>query len=166
MNITQLIATLTRFLELNPQYAEVSVNTMQGGEVTGYGTGSKGFVLANRCDHKIEEKSSYTYFAAIFAEAGIEVISAKELVNPYWPRSYSDTIMENPWWFIKTEFGWIEIGWRKRVMNISYGDTGLQGQLTTDDVTKDLTFVHAWSREKAVEYLKQLKAYLGGKAKS
>lgn len=66
----------------------------------------------------------------------------------------------DPWWLIKTPFGLIEIGWRKRVISIDWSDTAARVVVTSDEVTKDRTSVHAWSEEKALEYLKALRVAL------
>lgn len=54
------------------------------------------------------------------------------------------------------------IGWRKRVIQIDWKDCDVKLDVTADDVTKDDFNVHAWSTEKAVEYLKALAPYLNG----
>lgn len=59
---------------------------------------------------------------------------------------------------MKTEFGWIEIGPRKRVIHISWEDTHYRGQLMkNEDVTWSGTTIHAWTMAKALEYLTELK---------
>lgn len=67
---------------------------------------------------------------------------------------------ERPAWFVKTAAGWIEIGWRKRVISIDWHETGYRGEITRDDVMQDVSGVHAYSREKAVEYLRTLRERL------
>lgn len=94
---------------------------------------------------------------AIFCLSGIEILKKWELMNQYWPRNYTDAIMKNPWWLVKTEFGLITIGWRKRVISIDWSDTGIKCEIGPDDVTKTETMIHAWSELKAVEYLQKLK---------
>jgi len=118
---------------------------------------------------------------AIFTLAGIEVFNLWQLPNGYHgpartenldiPRVYEEGVtlltypqleflnsavpsFKSPWWLVKTKHGLIEIGWRKRVISIDWSDTPIRKHVTKDDVTKDLTSVHAWSLEKAVEYLK------------
>lgn len=95
---------------------------------------------------------------AIFTLAGIQVLNLWELANRYWPTvdAYLKIRAESPWWLVKTPFGLIMIGWRKRVINIDWSDTSLRVVVTKDDVTKDETHVHAWEEVKAVEYLKAL----------
>jgi hypothetical protein len=68
-----------------------------------------------------------------------------------------DPEREEPWFLVKTEYGYVEIGWRHRVISINWGDTNLEKVITADDVTKDPHGVHAWSVSKAIEYLASLK---------
>ena len=90
--------------------------------------------------------------------AGFEIKSLHRLDNKYWPQhqDYFEVRKNNPWWLAITPHGPIEIGWRKRVISISWADTPLQYTVTEDDVTKSKTLVHAWSYAKALEYLDNL----------
>jgi len=92
----------------------------------------------------------------LFALAGIEIINKWKLHNGYWNRP-NETGNYFPWWLVKTQSGLIEIGWRKNVMQIDWSDTGVRAEVTKDEVTKDETGVHAWTEEKALEYLKELR---------
>ncbi len=92
----------------------------------------------------------------LFALAGIEIINTWKLHNGYWNRP-DETGDYFPWWLVKTPAGLVEIGWRKRVIDISWNDTDIRAVITKDDVTKSETMVHAWSEEKALEYLKELR---------
>lgn len=84
----------------------------------------------------------------IFSMAGIAVLRVKALADGYgFPA----------WWFVKTPVGWIEIGWRKRVIEIDWTDTQVRVIVTTDDVAKSETGVHAESEGAAVRYLKALR---------
>lgn len=94
---------------------------------------------------------------ALFEMAGFEVKSIHELPNDYWPEAYTDLRKANPWWLIETQFGLIEIGWRKRVISIHWSSTAMRVEVTTDNVTKDADMVHAWGYPKALEYLAALK---------
>ena len=98
--------------------------------------------------------------AGLFALAGIEAIRFEALIDGYGydpddPRYY-ETLPRCAWWFVKTKVGWIKIGWRKRVINIEWSDTPILQVLTDDSVTKGLTYIHAWSEEDALKYLKLL----------
>lgn len=97
----------------------------------------------------------------LFALAGIPVLNIKPLPDGYGyspddPRYY-ETPPRCAWWFVKTAAGWVEVGWRKRVININWEDTPVRKVITADDVTKSETTVHAWDTSKALEYLTALK---------
>lgn len=94
-------------------------------------------------------------FKALFLLAGIPVLNTHELPNGYWPDNihYAEIRGRHPWYLFMTPFGAVKIGWRKRVMSISWTDTKVGLQVTEDDVTKELDMVHAWSIPKALEYL-------------
>lgn len=94
----------------------------------------------------------------LFAVAGIPVSRMWKLENDYWPdaEAYDQVRKENPWWLAKTLDGMIAIGWRKRVIEIDWADTPMRMIVTADDVTKDVTYVHAYSYAKALEYLMAL----------
>lgn len=88
----------------------------------------------------------------LFYMAGISIIGKpRPILNGYWnePNAY-------PWWFVKTARGYIELGWRKRVIEINWSDTDVRGVVTADEVTKDDIGVHAYSMAKAVEYMTEL----------
>jgi hypothetical protein len=62
-----------------------------------------------------------------------------------------------PWFVITTNKGRIRIGWRKRVINIDWSDSVIKEDSKTlfpgEDVTKIDKTIHAWSYEKAKEYI-------------
>lgn len=112
---------------------------------------------------------------ALFTLADIKILTLWKLPNGYWPEvapddwndhsqvntflRYQRLRVDSPWWLVKTNFGLIKIGWRKRVLNIDWSDTEIRVIVTEDDVTKDKTLVHAWTQLKAVEYLTELKKH-------
>lgn len=98
-------------------------------------------------------------FQAIFTLAEIGSIEWYRLENNYWPAYPSYFALRTPWYLVKTDFGLIKIGWRKRVINIDWSDTGIRHVVTADEVTKNETMVHAWTKEKAIEYLKSLRTF-------
>jgi len=72
-------------------------------------------------------------------------------------------IIEKPWWLVFTDFGVFKIGWRKRVIEISWRliDTVIVGEdITKDDVTKSNSYIHAYGNAKAVEYLTRIRLLL------
>lgn len=101
-----------------------------------------------------------TEVMGLFAVAGIEVLRREALIDGYGYQASDPRLFEHPlrcvWWFIKTKYGWVKIGWRKRVISIEWEDTPIRKIITSDDVTKDQTYVHAWSEEDALKYLKAL----------
>ncbi len=103
------------------------------------------------------DTSDIEKFKALFVLAGIAVTNVHELPNGYWPESYADLRKAHPWALMITEYGPIKIGWRKRVLNINWADTGIRTIITEDDTTKDEQMVHAWSYVKALEYLTDLR---------
>ena len=64
-----------------------------------------------------------------------------------------------PWFIVTTKIGRIKIGWRKRVIHIDWSDTIISGDGETlfPEESKKTTvgdkYIHAWSYEKAKEYI-------------
>lgn len=111
------------------------------------------------------EKNNYRLLSqkeieALFTLAGISILNIKALPDgySYSPEDsrYFEVFPKCVWWFVKTPAGWVEIGWRKRVISIDWIDTTIRKIITDDNVTKNLTYVHAWGRQKALEYLTSL----------
>lgn len=98
---------------------------------------------------------------ALFHVAGYTVQHLWELPNPYWPKSDDFDSVRTPWWLVMTQWGPIRVGRRKRVLAIHWEASSIRGDVTLDEVTKGDDHVHAWSIEKAVEYLVALRK-LGG----
>ena len=65
-----------------------------------------------------------------------------------------------PWFIVTTEVGRFKIGWRKRVINIDWSETiGTEPSnslFPEEDVTKGEKYIHAWSVEKAKEYIDKI----------
>ncbi len=94
---------------------------------------------------------------SILTLAGLRPERMWELANGYWPLAPSYDDVRSPWWLAQTSIGLIRIGSRKRVVSIEWDACKVRGIVTTDDVTKRDTMVHAWSMAKAVEYLQRLR---------
>lgn len=99
---------------------------------------------------------------AIFVLAEIPILRVWALVDGYGyspsdPR-YFTTLPTQVWWLVKTPLGLIEVGWRKRVIQIDWSESDVRCDVTSDDVTKSDSMVHAWSEAKAIEYLKTLRS--------
>ena len=106
-------------------------------------------------DHR--HHSKWEFFAALFTLADIKVLNVWELANCYFPPVFVVGRTNTPWWLVKTEVGLIKIGRRKRVWVIDWEDTPIRKIITSDEVTKNETIVHAWTEEKLLEYLKVLR---------
>ncbi len=133
--------------------------------ITGCGSAPSGKVVDTECpDCKAIGKVSNmepwygrelkeTEVQSIMALAKIKVIASPyKLMNEYHSGS-SEKQYWHPWWLVKTEYGFIKIGWRKRVIHIEWSDTPIRAIVTIDELTKDPCYVHAYSVAKAVEYL-------------
>lgn len=76
------------------------------------------------------------------------------------PNEYgSDLDFYGPWIMVETPRGRLKMGWRKRVINIDWSLMGMQvtpETFASEEVTKWATGIHAWSSEKAVEYLRKI----------
>ena len=103
---------------------------------------------------------------SIFNIVGLKVLKIWRLPNQYYTFSESesdDDIRKNsvyrerrPWWLVKTQFGLIEVGPRKRVFSIDWSDTGIKVTMTKaieKGITNGETFVHAYSLVEAAEFL-------------
>jgi|GEM_PF-2710038 len=98
---------------------------------------------------------------AMFTLAGFTILGEPlKLQNRYWHGN--EKAYYHPWWFVRTAYGWIEIGWRKRVMSIDWTHTTVRHVVTTDELTKGDDHVHAYSEAKAIEYLTELHRFAAG----
>ena len=91
-------------------------------------------------------KISRSEVTSIFNLAGFKVISVKLLPDGYGydiddPRYFAEP-PRCGWWFVKTEWGWFEVGWRKRVLSIEWSDTKLPFDFTDHSTTRGSNFVH------------------------
>lgn len=101
----------------------------------------------------IETKKNRELLDVFFPEA----IFIEEIPNGYYSSSFYEHL---PWFIVTTKIGRIEIGWRKRVISIDWSDSiALKNgcELFKDeDVTKGDDYIHAWSIEKAEEYINKI----------
>ncbi len=88
---------------------------------------------------------------------GDQAIFVRELPNEYCSKWCCEHI---PWFSVTTKIGPIKIGWRKRVLNIDWSDstvaTPAEILFPREDVTKSGRSIHAWSYDKATEYLRTI----------
>ncbi len=104
-------------------------------------------------------KRSLEEAEAAFTLAGWTIAHRWELANGYWPDSPDYDDVRSPWWLFLTPapVGLIRWGRRKRVIEIEWAASAFRGIVTTDDVTKSDTYVHAHTVEDAVTYLRILR---------
>lgn len=119
-------------------------------------TDDEDWAMRKRRDEMLAE--SEKTFTAVMTLAGFTVLMRWELANGYWPANPSYDDIRAPWWLFMTELGPVQIGRRKRVIHIEWSATPVRAVVTKDEVTKGDDHVHAYSTEKAVEYLKALRA--------
>ena len=106
------------------------------------------------------DNAKWDFFNALFTLAKISVLAHWELPNQYLPSVYVTSRLKSPWWLVKTPYGLLKIGRRKRVWSLHWDDTKLRNVITEDNTTKDIDMVHAWTEEKLLEYLKELRTQL------
>lgn len=91
---------------------------------------------------------------ACFPEGHIFV---RPIPNGYCGRACCE---HKPWHQVTTRIGVITVGWRKRVISIDWSDTTVAAKAAElfpdEDVTKIDRLIHAWSYEKAREYIAKL----------
>lgn len=94
-------------------------------------------------------------FRKIFIEAGFKLVDMQET-----PNEYSQSEHDAPWYRVKTEVGYIDVGWRRRVINIDWGPIqhkeGILDLFDKESVTKGNHFIHAWGWTAAKEYLTKI----------
>ena len=109
----------------------------------------------NEADQREEH---VTELIGIFHLAGFEIIHTETIDSQYCSES---CCYKFPWIIATTNLGRIKLGWRKRVMNLdwSQSDITAMGEILfkEEETTKGEKYIHCWSKEKAVEYLKKLK---------
>lgn len=113
------------------------------------------------CNRKNLQKKTREKFRQIFATAGFKNIKTNATQNRYCGCDYCA-----PWFNVKTKYGNILIGWRKRVINIDWSgltkreDRRLLHLFNGEDVTKEFAYIHAYGWDKAQDYLTRIHDYL------
>lgn len=86
-------------------------------------------------------------------------IFVEEIPNGYGDMYY---LKHLPWFIVTTPKGRIKIGWRKRVIEIDWSDSPIKEDsedlFDDEDVTKGHKSIHAWSVDKAKEYIAKILA--------
>lgn len=116
----------------------------------------------NTCNKIYLRESMKAKFKKLFEGSGFKDVKMFARKN-----EYCSCELCAPWFNVKTEFGNIKIGWRKRVINIDWGSPtvtvrskllhkNISSLFKDEDVTKGNDYIHAWGWEKAQEYLTKI----------
>lgn len=93
-------------------------------------------------------------FREILDASDMPYTGIRAIPNEYYT---TDPTYFGPWFIVTTQWGALRIGYRKRVISIKWDDTQINhnGGVTFKDegVTVGRTMVHAWGKDKAIEYL-------------
>jgi hypothetical protein len=102
----------------------------------------------------IEDEQAF--FKEVLDRSEMPYTAMRAIPNEY----YTDPTYFGPWFIVDTEWGALRIGYRKRVINIDWSGTQINhnGDITFKDegVTVGRTMIHAWGKDKAIEYLRTL----------
>ncbi len=104
-----------------------------------------------------KRKEHVVELTELFKSAGFETIHVETIESGYCKES---CCYKFPWIIVTTPKGRIKLGWRKRVMNLDWSESDItaMGEILFKDekTTTGEKYIHCWSKEKAVEYLKKL----------
>lgn len=113
------------------------------------------------CRHIACANDSLNDFGQCFTDAGYENFKMSLTAN-----GYCRCNLCKPWVNVKFTVGNSEksftVGWRKRVIEITVnGDEkiDLSKLFSSEDVTKNVNYIHAWSSSDAVKYLATIREY-------
>lgn len=99
-------------------------------------------------DNRVMTRAHVEAFCVL---SGVKYSAIWDTSNLYWK---GDNSIRGPWWLINTAHGVIRVGWRKRVVEIDWTQTGLKINLrVTDQVTQTESMIHAWCYGDVVRYL-------------
>jgi hypothetical protein len=88
-----------------------------------------------------------------------EILESAGIIGKITPitNAYTSDEDSGPWIEVETLFGKIRMGWRKRVINIDWpSKIDMTKEFESEGVTKGTSFIHAWGKPKAIEYLKKI----------
>lgn len=94
----------------------------------------------------------------IYEDAGVTAIYMEPLPNGYCSLP---CCLNKPWFRVTSKIGHVVIGWRKSVISIDWKDTQVKKSgesLSSDNVTRWESGIHAYGVEKATEYIRALHA--------
>ena len=121
-----------------------------GDEIFGVCSWSFFHVLCLTAQRRVKELA---HFTEIFEAAGYPVGVFTPIKNEYWGEETSP-----PWFRVKTAIGEFIIGWRKRVISITWPrHLAAPPLFENEDVTQESNLIHAWGRDKCIEYLRAIR---------
>jgi hypothetical protein len=108
----------------------------------------------HECHRKHLAKTELEYFHKVFAEAGYQKVRFTRI-----PNQYCTCERCAPWYKVNADGIPFTIGWRKRVISIQSTDPRIVFDkiFPKEDVTKFTHEIHAWGREKCIEYLSTIR---------
>lgn len=109
------------------------------------------------CIAKQKENNEYNYFATIFDRAGYSKYDLTAIPNEYC----NNPSCCPPWFNVNTDIGTFTIGWRKRVIKLTWPkNINALPLFNNENVTKESTYIHVEGTNKAVEYLKLIRNFV------
>lgn len=116
------------------------------------------------CERVSLESKAGEYYLEVATAAGFDVGAQNATCTMMAePNSYHPNATESwPWARLTTPWGDIVFGWRKRVITIhlEFDGLNLETLFSQEDVTKGEHLIHAWGKEKAIEYLTRIREQL------
>lgn len=140
----------------------ITVQKVEEGKFTEVHAHKKCAILMRSC-------AELSMFRNTFSLAGFEFAFFKPIKNGYLINEDGESLSATPWYTVGTLIGDITIGWRKRVIHIDWPeliDESASNETTVnfaeevfkdEDVTKGINMIHAWSYDKAAEYLRKVR---------
>ena len=123
--------------------------------------GDEGFVHVRTYQHSACHAATLAarmeaMFDSAFQMAGYQASQLIAIPNQYGSGDYL-----GPWFEVRTELGVITIGWRRRVIQIDWSQTGRDLEHLFEEAgTKAAQYVHAYGYREASEYLGRIRVAL------
>lgn len=116
---------------------------------------SMAWAKENEADKRNEHVVELT---ELFKLAGFDTIHVETIDSQYCSES---CCYKFPWIIVTTQKGRIKLGWRKRVINLDWSESEIKSTgkelFEGENTTTGERYIHCWSKDKAIEYLRKLK---------
>lgn len=114
-----------------------------------------------QCLHKSLDRTQQEQFTEVFQKVGFSEIVIKPIKNEYEGCQDPNCTKCASWFLIETGYGIFKVGWRKRVINITWPkEKNFLSLFIGENVTKSESFIHAHGWEKLEEYLTKIQQEL------